>query len=107
MLRILLPLLVWLASFSAIYGLHGIGCAAGWPDVALAGSSLFRLALLAAWIAAIVLQVAILIALRSTRFRADEGFAYRVSVALAWVGVVAILWTLFPLATVAECRVMG
>ena len=76
LLRILLPLLVWLASFSAIYGLHGLGCALGWPEVAWLGLSLFRWALLIAWLAAIVLQLLLLLTVGKWSFGPTTDFIW-------------------------------
>jgi len=102
-LRLLLPLLIWLASFSAIYGLHGVGCALGWAGVEIGGLSLFRWALLAAWLAAILVQVALLLALRGARYAAPSPFLRWTSVAGAWVALVAVLWTLHPVAVLSTC----
>ena len=103
LLRILLPLLLWLAAFSAIYGLHGIGCAQRWPEVALPAASLFRWALVTAWLAAILAQLVVLAALGSRRFGAPSPFARWTSLATAWAGLVATLWTLHPVALLADC----
>lgn len=101
--RILLAPLLCLASFSATYGLHGIGCALGWPEIALWGASVFRVALLTAWLVAILIQVAILIVLHSDRFRAASAFTQWASLATAWVGLVAVLWTVYPVAVITAC----
>ena len=102
-LRILLPPLVWLASFSAIYGLHGVGCALRWPEVAMPVMSLFRWLLFLAWLAAVLAQVGLLLALRSERFRSDSPFIRWTSTAMSWVGLIATLWTLYPVAVLAPC----
>lgn len=103
LVRILLPLLVWLASFSAIYGLHGLGCAFGWTEIALSGLSLFRWTLLGAWLAAILVQLLLLLAVRKRLSGSTLDF-YRVgNLATAWSGVTATGWTLFPLAVSSTC----
>lgn len=102
-LRILIAPLVWLASFSAVYGIHGLACALGWPDVGLPGLSLFRAVLLGAWLAAVGAQVALLLALRSGRFGSQSSFVRWTSIATAWVGLVATLWTLNPVALTSSC----
>ena len=56
-LRILVAPLAWLASFSAVYGIHGLACALGWPGIGLPGLSLFRVVLLAAWGSSAPLEV--------------------------------------------------
>jgi len=103
LLRILLPLLVWLASFSAIYGLHGLGCALGWPEVAWLGLSFFRWALLIAWLAAIVLQLLLLLAVGKWSFGPTSDFYRKVSLATVWSGLIATGWTLFPVAVSSTC----
>lgn len=102
LLRILLPPLLWLAGFSALYGLHGIGCAGGWAE---GGTYLSpqRLALLSAWGAVIVAQGLGLLALRSSRFASPSPFVYRVSLISGWVGLFAAIWTLQPVATMSTC----
>ncbi len=102
-LRILAPPLVWLASFSAIYALHGLGCALRWPEIEMAWLSLFRLLLLAAWLAALLAQIALFFALRSERFGSGSPFVRWTSIGTAWVGLVAALWTLHPVATTSSC----
>jgi len=103
LLRLLLPLLLWLASFSAIYGLHGLGCALRWPEVALPLMSLFRWLLLIFWLAALLAQLGLFIGLRSERFGSASGFVRRTSLALSGVAVLATLWTLHPLALLRAC----
>ena len=102
-LRILVAPLVWLASFSGIYGLHGIACAGDWTEVELLGLSLFRVALIGAWAVAILVQIALLLALRSDRFGSRSAFARRTSVITGWVGLVATLWSLQPVVTTSSC----
>ncbi len=103
LLRILFPLLVWLASFSAIYALHGLGCALGWSNVALPGMSLFRWLLLVSWLIALLAQGAMLMALRSRRFRSHDTFIHRTSLATSCAGLISTLWTLLPVAVSGPC----
>jgi len=104
LVRILIGPLVWLAGFSALYGLHGVGCASGWPDAVVAGgASLHRAALVAAWIGLLALQVAVVLALRRGAFAAPGRFVRRTSLTLGAVGVVATLWSLFPVAVLSSC----
>jgi len=92
-IRLFGPLLLWLASFSAIYGLQGVLCAGGWN----------RTVLVAAWVFVVALQVVPLILLSTERFGASAGFIRRTSLALAVVGVVAVIWTLAPVAFLTAC----
>lgn len=103
-LRILIGPLAWLASFSAVYGLQGLGCASGWGGIGIGAISLFRLALLAAWFCAIAVQTVILSALFSRRFASASGFVRGVSKTTGWVGLVATLWSLFPVAVISSCE---
>lgn len=101
-LRISVPLTVWLASFSAVYGLEGLVCSRRWAGIGLdleAG----RLALLAAWLLAIAVQVALLLLLRSPRFALPSAFVQRVSLTLAVVALIATVWTLFPVVATSLC----
>ena len=102
-LRILISLLLWLVVFSAVYGLHGIGCAAGWENIDVHGVSLVRLVLVAAWALALLAHLALLKALLSPRFRSASHFISRVSIALAIAALAATGWTLFPVAFLSRC----
>lgn len=103
LLGILLPLLVWLASFSLIYGLHGLGCAYGWTDLTGLGISLFRWTLLVAWFAAILAQLLLLGAVRKQLSNQTSNFYRQVNLATAWSGLIATAWTLFPIAVSSTC----
>jgi hypothetical protein len=102
--RVLAAPALWLAAFSGVYALQGLGCALDWPDVRLATLSLLRVALLAAWGGAILLHIALLLALRSDRFLPAPPFAHRIGVTLGWVGLGATLWTLQPVALASACN---
>lgn len=100
-LRISVPLTVWLPSFSAIYGLEGVLCSNRSADAFgfLAG----RAPLVAAWLIAIAIQVAMLTGLRSRRFASPSPFIRSVSVPLAVTSLVATIWTAFPVMTLSRC----
>jgi hypothetical protein len=102
-IRIVAGFLVWLALFSAIYGLHGIGCSASWSSTGLAGTSLFRLVLVAAASMAILSQIAVLMALRSPQGRSPSPFVRNVSTSLAAAAIVAQVWTVFPVVVLSAC----
>ncbi len=70
-LRIALPLTLWLAGFSAVYALHGLVCSGGWPGG--------RPLLIAGGAAVLALQLALLLALRSRRFGDPTPFVRRTS----------------------------
>jgi hypothetical protein len=100
-LRILIAPLVWLASFSAVYGLHGLLCGHGIEGDAFGAISLPRLLMVASYALAILLQVALLAALYSSR--SASAFERFVSRATGWVGLVSTVWTLMPAITVSSC----
>lgn len=103
LLRILAPLLLWLASFSAIYGLHGVGCAQGWAQISLGPLTLFRSILIAAWLLAVLAQFALLWGTRSWPFGPKGGFARRTGMLTGWTAVVATIWTLQPVVATTSC----
>lgn len=104
LVRIVIGLLVWLAAFSGIYGLHGVACSLGWSQIEVWSLSLMRVALVAAWSTAIGLQVVVLAGLYSPRFSSPSGFVRGVSRMTGWVGLVATLWSLFPVVATSTCR---
>jgi hypothetical protein len=101
--RIFAPLLVWLALFSGVYGLHGIGCGLDWPHMSVGPWPLHRTALVAAWIGAVILQALLLLAL-ARPLRSERPFVQGVSLTLAVSGLVAVGWTLFPVIFATSCR---
>lgn len=102
-LRILIGPLLWLASFSAVYGLHGIVCGFGIDGLAAGSVSLPRILLAGAWLAAILLQAIVLAGLYSRRYGSPSGFVRSISRATGWVGLVAAVWTLFPTVATSFC----
>lgn len=101
--RIFAPLFLWLALFSGVYGLHGVGCGLGWADVDVGAWTLQRTALVTAWGAASILQ-ALLLAALARPLRSPRPFVQGVSLTLAIAALVAIVWTLFPVAFATSCR---
>lgn len=101
-LRISLPLTIWLASFSAVYGLEGLVCSDRWTQAGLSLTA-GRGVLITAWVIAIALQAAILLALRSPRFASPSGFVQGVTLTLAAVALLATAWSLLPVATTSLC----
>lgn len=99
LLRISVPLTVWLAAFSAVYGLEGLVCSGRWP----LGQQEGRTALIAAWLVAMGLQAAFLLALRSPRFASPSGLIRGVSQSLALAALVATAWTLAPVVLTSLC----
>lgn len=102
-LRLSLPLTFWLASFSAVYGLHGLLCSSRWSE--LADFTTGRVLLALAVLAAVGLQVALLLALRSSRWRDPDPTLRRASLVLAVTALFGTLWTLAPpLLTTCQAR---
>jgi hypothetical protein len=101
-LRIMAPMLLWLALFSGVYGLHGLGCGLGWEGVAIGGRSLHRTALAAALAASVALQAGLLVLLAGP-WRSAAPFARRLSLALAIAAVAALAWALVPVAVTTSC----
>ncbi|WP_425479325.1 hypothetical protein [Hoeflea halophila] len=102
MLRILISPVVWLASFSAVYALHGFVCELD-PGNSEIGISWIRIVLVAAFLFAAALQIVLLTLMYSPRFGSAPGFARSVSRASGWVGLVATVWTLFPTLAISTC----
>ncbi|MCZ0963574.1 hypothetical protein [Paracoccus benzoatiresistens] len=101
-LRISLPLTVWIATFSVVYGLEGVVCSDLWTAAGLSlGQG--RAALVASWIVAIALQAMVLIGLRIPRYGSSLPWVQRVSTILACVALVATVWSLMPVVTTSLC----
>ena len=102
-LRIVIAMLVWLALFSALYGLEGVGCASGWPQIGVNGASLFHAVMTMAFFVALLTLVVFPFALRSRLFRSASPFVGQISLILAIAALVAGAWTLFPAVAISGC----
>lgn len=89
---------MWAAVFAAVYGLHGVGCALGWPALTLGPLSLHRAVLVVVWIAGLIANGALL--LRAPTGQEREAFIVRVGL---WIGLVAMIFTLAPLLAASSC----
>jgi hypothetical protein len=98
-LRIAIPLTVWLAAFSTMYGLEGLVCSGHGTGGALMG----RTVLVAIALAAVALQIVLLLALRSASYGSQSPFVRHVSVTLAIAALVATIWTFIPVAATSIC----
>lgn len=103
LVRILVAPLVWLAAFSAVYGLHGLLCGHGIAG-SIGGLPLPRVLLVAAYGLTILLQAALLAALHAPAFSSKSPFVTFVSRAGGWVGLVSTVWSLLPVLTTSSCR---
>ncbi len=89
---------IWAAIFSAVYALHGVGCAMGWTEIDLVIGSLHRMAMASAWLVGILASVALLVHLPS-----GPALPHWLPRAGAWVGIGATLFTLFPILVTSSC----
>jgi hypothetical protein len=102
-LRLSLPLTLWLIGFSALYGLQGLVCSGDWgagPEDLASG----RIVLLAAVVAAVLVQGGMLFLLGATRAGAAPGLMRSVSLALAAIALIATLWASVPVAVLPLCE---
>jgi hypothetical protein len=102
-IRILIAPLVWLASFSAVYGLHGLICGHGIDGMVFGVIAVPRLLLVGAYGLSILIQVGLVWALHSRRFSSPSPFVRFVSRATGWVGLVSAVWALLPTVTTTYC----
>jgi hypothetical protein len=91
--RLFGPLVLWLGLFSAVYGVQGIACAQGWQGWIVQ----------IAWAAAIILQAALLVILMRADVRPGAGPERFASIGLGVVGLVAVIWTMFPTVILTGC----
>lgn len=96
-LRLSLPMTVWLVGFSAIYALHGLSCSRHWP------AGVDRHAVLIA-AAALGIGLQALICGLLLRSASPQHFMRWVTAALAAVALGASLWTWAPLLALDGCR---
>lgn len=89
---------LWAVLFAAVYALHGIGCARGWPAVSTMLGSLHIVAMATVWLAGLALHVAIL-------WKTPQGLAREVRLQRygAWIGLVASTLTLLPILLTSTC----
>ncbi|MFN3936690.1 MAG: hypothetical protein ACK4KW_03830 [Gemmobacter sp.] len=90
--------MLWAVVFSAVYALHGTGCALGWTGVQTPVGNLHRSAMLAVWLAGLVLHAGLFRLMPAGRGRA--AFVARTG---AWIGLASSVFTLFPVAVTTSC----
>lgn len=101
-MRLSLPLTLWLIGFSALYGLQAVICAQGWQDLLGPGGMVWgRWALMAGAAGVVLIQGAALLFLIATK--PAPGLMRTASLGLAVVALVATVWTLLPL-TLPLCQ---
>ncbi len=102
--RLSVPLTLWLISFSGLYGLHGLVCSGHWTRLAGSGAEVAgQTALIAGFLAALLVQAVAVAVLWTQRFGGPPGFVRTTSLALALVALVATLWTLGPSVALPAC----
>lgn len=101
--RILIAPLVWLASFSAVYGLHGLICGHGIDGTIFGLLSLPRALMALAYGLAVLMQVGLVWGLHAERYSSPSPFVRFVSRTTGWVGLAAAVWTLLPTITTTYC----
>ncbi|MGR3467199.1 MAG: hypothetical protein ACU0CI_04915 [Shimia sp.] len=97
LLRLSVPLSVWLSAFSAIYGLQGLICAGHIPE------GLGRALLVGGWLFAVILQIALLLAIRRPAWASDSAFVQTLATTLAIVAIFAAIWAQMPVLFATTC----
>ncbi|WP_378949604.1 hypothetical protein [Paracoccus sp. R86501] len=96
-IRLALPLTVWLAAFSAVYGLNGWLCTTGLGDATA------RAVLAAAVLLAVAVQAGLILWLRRSDWRAAGPVLRGVAMTLAAVALIGTVWTLVPGLMLSHC----
>lgn len=95
-LRLSLPITLWVTGFSAVYALQGFSCSRHWPD-----DLWTRPVLLAAWAFCVGLQVLALMGV--CRAPSQSRFVQTAATAIAAMALLAAIWTLMPVLAVSAC----
>ena len=96
-LRLSLPISVWITGFSAVYALQGLSCSRHWPIDLDA-----RPVLIVVWGIAIVVQVVCLVAVLSAPSRSR--FVQTTATMIAAVALIAAVWTMMPVLVTSACH---
>lgn len=96
--RMLAGPMLWAALFSAVYALHGAGCALGWPAIATPLGPLHPAAMIAVWLAGLALHSILMVSLPTGPARAQ-----RLPRMGAWIGLVASTVSLAPVVVLSTC----
>ena len=95
-LRLSLPLTVWLTGFSAVYALQALSCSRHWPADLEA-----RPVIIAACVVAVIVQ---LLSLMAVLFAPSPSrFVQTTATVLAATALVAALWTIIPALAASVC----
>lgn len=96
--RVLAGPILWGGLFSAVYGLHGMGCNLGWTDIGLWFTDLHHAAMWAVWVAGLAVHLLLVVTMP-----AGQGRPRKIIVAGTWIGLVASAFTLFPVIATSTC----
>lgn len=99
LVRMVSGLVLWAASFSVLYALHGLGCSLEWTDVVAFGLAQVKAALIATWGGLIVAHGLLVVWLR--RFRETQ--IDRIAIAIGWIGLFATLVGGLPVFAISSC----
>lgn len=97
---------IWSSGFVLLYGVHALGCRAGWTGMEFGPLSVQRVVLLAIWIAHIAAGLALFAPLRVAARRWNGGagrFLNAASVAVTAAAVVSTVWIGAPVLFLAVC----
>lgn len=93
---------IWAAGFSAVYALHGAGCARGWPGVAIVGGAdLHHTVLTAGWLVTLAAGAMLMVWL--PRPATGESLARYLPRTGGWIGLGATAVTLLPVLIATSC----
>lgn len=98
---------VWSSGFVLLYGVHAIGCRAGWPGVELGPLTVQRAVLLAIWAVHLAAGWALFVPLRGVakRWTGPAGdFLKGASVLVTLAALVSTLWIGAPVLFLETCR---
>ena len=95
-LRLSLPISLWVTGFSAVYALQGLSCSRHWPSDIDA-----QPILLVAWAVAIAIQALSLMAV--VYVPSPSRFVQATAIAIAIAALVAAVWTMVPVLTASVC----
>lgn len=96
--RVLAGPVLWAVLFSAVYALHGAGCHLGWTARPVWFTDLHHLAMWATWLSGLGLHALLVVTMP-----AGQGRSRAIIVATSWIGLVASLFTLFPVLVISTC----
>jgi hypothetical protein len=102
--RLLAGLLVWALGFSAIYGVHGLGCGLGWGEPPVLGPfTPLNLVLIPLWLLFLLMAGVALRLGTSQGSTAAEPALRRAALVGGWAGLIGLLLTGAPVLLPAHC----